>query len=357
MPNTTPTAQADEKAIRDLAYGMANAKIGEGNTVRCEGPTPYEVEQMIPSARLAIRALQPYPPAIERLLQDLRAKHGCWRYWDGEHTVFTSLPERAAEMVSRLAALRPEGEAVAWQTQGSDGSWFEIYDPELLRQRGLPVRALGVLPFASPPAPAGVKDALEAAALRIEREKTKYLPGGAFDVKRLLDHLAAEVRSLLPPTTEAQAASASTPAEVLPSQTSGAEAVGASVDQGARQAAITMIENDWSGDIPSYAAALVDAVLASYLSALPRSLPVCETCGGRGEIGGWDRGDLAYRTERCPDCSALAKPASEPAGGGVREALRTLYSAADKAAASAPRSAALELALALSGAREILGED
>lgn len=36
---------------------------------------------------------------------------------------------------------------------------------------------------------------------------------------------------------------------------------------------------------------------------------VCETCNGRGEIGGFDRGDNAWRTEPCPEC------ASRPVGG------------------------------------------
>lgn len=29
----------------------------------------------------------------------------------------------------------------------------------------------------------------------------------------------------------------------------------------------------------------------------------CPTCGGRGEIGGWDSGENAWRTESCPECS------------------------------------------------------
>lgn len=49
---------------------------------------------------------------------------------------------------------------------------------------------------ASSPAGGDVRDALERAAQRIEQEKSKYLPGGAFDVKRLLDYIAKEVRAL-----------------------------------------------------------------------------------------------------------------------------------------------------------------
>lgn len=53
------------KAADALAYGMANARIGQGNTVRCEGPTPYEVDNMRPYALLAVIAQEP-PPALAK---------------------------------------------------------------------------------------------------------------------------------------------------------------------------------------------------------------------------------------------------------------------------------------------------
>jgi hypothetical protein len=32
--------------------------------------------------------------------------------------------------------------------------------------------------------------------------------------------------------------------------------------------------------------------------------PACATCDGRGEIGGFDFGENAYRSEKCPDCAS-----------------------------------------------------
>lgn len=40
--------------VEALAYSMANAKLGEGDTVRCEKPTGYEIEQARPWARRAL---------------------------------------------------------------------------------------------------------------------------------------------------------------------------------------------------------------------------------------------------------------------------------------------------------------
>lgn len=31
-------------------------------------------------------------------------------------------------------------------------------------------------------------------------------------------------------------------------------------------------------------------------------ISTCGTCEGRGEIGGFDHAECAYRTERCPEC-------------------------------------------------------
>lgn len=45
-----PISGAD---IEALAYSMANAKIGEGDTARCEGPTGYEIDMARPWARRA----------------------------------------------------------------------------------------------------------------------------------------------------------------------------------------------------------------------------------------------------------------------------------------------------------------
>jgi hypothetical protein len=53
----------------------------------------------------------------------------------------------------------------------------------------------------------------------------------------------------------------------------------------------------------------------------------CETCGGRGEIGGWV-GQTAesggYETEACPDCNTASVSAS-PAADQVERLLRTMF--------------------------------
>jgi hypothetical protein len=46
----------------------------------------------------------------------------------------------------------------------------------------------------------------------------------------------------------------------------------------------------------------VDMSAEAYLAALPRPQPECETCSGRGEIGGWRHGE-GYDSEPCPDCT------------------------------------------------------
>jgi hypothetical protein len=49
-------------------------------------------------------------------------------------------------------------------------------------------------------------------------------------------------------------------------------------------------------------------------AAPPLTAPtvVCQSCGGRGEIGGFDHSESAYRTEPCPDCTAA--PTAPDAG-------------------------------------------
>ena len=51
MGDWQPIGDADVEA---LAYSMANAKLGEGDTVRCEKPTGYEIDQARPWARRAL---------------------------------------------------------------------------------------------------------------------------------------------------------------------------------------------------------------------------------------------------------------------------------------------------------------
>lgn len=53
-------------------------------------------------------------------------------------------------------------------------------------------------------------------------------------------------------------------------------------------------------------AAEISAALSPATAA--RGGTTCQTCEGRGEIGGWSQGDLAYVSEACPECSALASP-------------------------------------------------
>lgn len=52
----------EDAEIEKLARTMANAKLGEGDSVRCEGPTEFEVGQARPWARRALAALA-YAPA------------------------------------------------------------------------------------------------------------------------------------------------------------------------------------------------------------------------------------------------------------------------------------------------------
>jgi len=68
-----------------------------------------------------------------------------------------------ARILSALASdASPRGEAVAWQTQGEDGQWFDARGMHVtLHQRGFPVR-----PLYAHPAPATVTDAMVLAAWR-----------------------------------------------------------------------------------------------------------------------------------------------------------------------------------------------
>ncbi|MDR6826505.1 hypothetical protein J2X48_000691 [Bosea sp. BE271] len=49
----------EDTAIEKLARTMANAKLGEGDSVRCEGPTEFEINQARPWARRALASLSP----------------------------------------------------------------------------------------------------------------------------------------------------------------------------------------------------------------------------------------------------------------------------------------------------------
>lgn len=51
----------EDAEIEKLARTMANAKLGEGDSVRCEGPTEFEINQARPWARRALAALAPAP--------------------------------------------------------------------------------------------------------------------------------------------------------------------------------------------------------------------------------------------------------------------------------------------------------
>jgi hypothetical protein len=120
----------------------------------------------------------------------------------------------AEEIDNALAVLRPEGEAVAWQYRtarwhnGQPGPWAFTDEPDLWRSDArYDVRSL----FASPPAPAGVKDAVR----EIETLVDEYDPKNSdwYFRRTVIRELTARIRSsLLPPSTEAQAGSASTPA-------------------------------------------------------------------------------------------------------------------------------------------------
>lgn len=53
-PRVSEPMSASEADVEALAYSMANAKLGEGDAVRCEKPTGYEIGQARPWARRAL---------------------------------------------------------------------------------------------------------------------------------------------------------------------------------------------------------------------------------------------------------------------------------------------------------------
>jgi hypothetical protein len=55
-------------------------------------------------------------------------------------------------------------------------------------------------------------------------------------------------------------------------------------------------------------------------AALPHPQPekACETCGGRGEVGGWSPGD-GYDAELCPDCTTPPPPSDAAQGDALSE--------------------------------------
>lgn len=65
--------------------------------------------------------------------------------------------------------------------------------------------------------------------------------------------------------------------------------------------------------IPSGLRLTIDAALikAGRKAAPVRQKP-CETCGGRGEVGGWRQGD-GYGSDPCPDCSPNSSKAAPTA--------------------------------------------
>lgn len=190
----------------------------------------------------------------------------------------------------RLAAIRPEDEAVAWLDDGSTRNGSHGTDYRVVTaatKAGMPKAAAEAYTtplFVSPPAPAGLKGALaildaheatarERADKLYEMDLPATDPGlsAAFAVRNKLIEIGEEIRSsLLPSSPEAQAGS---PAEALPSQTSGA-------GEKMREQAIEL-RRMAEGRCEMH----TNAVLAAFDGII----------------------------------AALAKPASEPASGGVRD--------------------------------------
>lgn len=95
---------------------------------------------------------------------------------------------------------------------------------------------------------------------------------------------------------------------------------------------------------------------AALLAAAPQPPAACDTCRGRGEIGGWRQGE-GYNTDPCPDCSAQP-PVAQPEPGAVRDYFQSWLETSDWANGSSTLKAAAEDAWqAALSARSVQGED
>jgi hypothetical protein len=104
-----PAAPAGEIEALLSAYDAKTELIPLGHENIGLGASSYGWRKAVTKELRALRATLSASPApgaiapgveIAKLIEAMRAKHGQWRYWDGEHTVFTSLPEQAVEALA-----------------------------------------------------------------------------------------------------------------------------------------------------------------------------------------------------------------------------------------------------------------